>query len=303
MFRILDGATGTELTRRGHDLTDALWAARLLADAPEAIVAVHRDYYDAGADVVTTASYQASRRGFAERGLDGAATDRLLAQSVALAREAQAGHAAARAAAGLPARETFVAASVGPYGAVLADGSEFTGAYDLDEAALERFHAERVGVLWGAAPDFLACETVPSFAEVRALARALATVPAARAWVSLQCRSETETAAGDDITAVARFVDTVPQFIALGCNCVPPDRVPALARGFRAGTGKPILAYPNSGETWNAATRGWDGAGNARALADWVAPFRDAGVTWFGGCCRTTPADIAGVARALGRQA
>ncbi|MBI3790374.1 MAG: homocysteine S-methyltransferase [Gemmatimonadetes bacterium] len=297
MHRLLDGASGTELTRRGHDISDALWAARLLLDAPEAITAVHRDYFDAGADVVTTMSYQASRSGFAARGVSADETDALLARSVELARAAERAYHEASGS----TRPTFVAASIGPYGATLADGSEFHGEYGLTEDQLFEFHRERLPVLWAAGPDFLACETIPSALEVRAIVRALREVPAARAWVSVQCRDAGHTAFGDDVTALAASIEGEPQVIALGMNCLPPERVAGLARRMRAGTSKPLLAYPNSGELWNAETRGWDGAPTARRLADWVAEFEAAGISWMGGCCRTTPSDIAEVARVIGR--
>ena len=299
MPRLLDGAMGTELTRAGHDLTDALWAARLLLDAPSAITAVHRAYYDAGSEFVSTASYQASATGFARRGLSTRETNELLTRSVTLARDAAIAHNAARVAGGRLPRALGVAASVGPYGAILADGSEFHGNYGLSEHDLYDFHRERLAVLWAAGPDLLAVETIPSLLEARAVVRALHDVPAARAWVSFQCRDEAHTANGDPMTEVARALDAEPQVAAIGMNCVPPERVAPLARAIRANSTKPIVAYPNSGERWNAETRGWDGSSDGRQLGSWAGEFREAGVAWFGGCCRTTPADISALAVAL----
>ena len=297
MLRILDGALGTELARAGHDISGALWSARLLVDEPQAITDVHRAYFDAGADVVTTASYQASFAGFATHGLGVADTRELLVRSVSLAREAEAGHHAARAAAGLDRRATQVAASVGPYGATLADGSEYTGAYGLTVNDLLEFHRERLAVLWSAGPDLLAVETIPSRVEAEAIVRALRTVPEARAWVSLQCRDGANTAAGDSIADVARFLDAEPQVVAIGVNCVPPDRVLPLVRAIRSVTAKPVVAYPNSGEQWDAVGRRWLGAPDGHTLAGAAAAWVSAGADWIGGCCRSTPADIAALAR------
>ncbi len=291
-MRILDGGFGTELERAGHDISDALWSARLILDAPEAITAVHRRYFDAGAEVVSTATYQASAQGFAARGISKAETHALLARAVHLTREAERAHHATRAAAGLPVRVTQVAGSLGPYGAMLADGSEFSGNYGLSEDDLFDFHRERLAALWAAGPDLLACETTPSLLEARAIVRALREVPAARAWISFQCRDDAHTAFGDAMADVARALEGEPQVVAIGMNCVPPERVAPLARELRAHTTKPIVAYPNSGERWNAVTRGWDGAPDGRRLADWAGEFVAAGVQWMGGCCRTTPADI-----------
>ncbi len=299
MLRILDGALGTELARAGHDISGALWSARLLVDQPQAITDVHRAYFDAGADVVTTASYQASFAGFAAHGLNAADTRTLLVRSVALAREAERAHHTARAAAGLGTRVTQVAASVGPYGATLADGSEYTGAYGLTENDLFDFHRARLAVLWSAGPDLLACETIPSRVEAEAIVRALRTVPGARAWVSLQCRDGAHTAAGDPIADVARRLDAEPQVVAIGVNCVPPERVLPLVRAIRSVTAKPVVAYPNSGEVWDAVGRRWVGAPDGHTLASAAAGWASAGADWIGGCCRSTPADIAALARAL----
>ncbi len=295
-MRILDGGLGTELERAGHDLTDALWSARLLLDNPAAIATVHRAYFDAGADIVSTATYQASVPGFAARGLSAAETNALFVRAVEIARGAEQAHHAERATAGLPPRTTQVAGSLGPYGATLADGSEFHGNYGLSEDDLFDFHRERIAAMWAAGPDVLACETTPSLLEARAIVRALRLVPDARAWISFQCRDEAHTAFGDPIADVARLLDLEPQVVAIGTNCVPPERVAPLARAIRAETAKPIVAYPNSGERWNAVTRGWDGAADGRRLVDWASINADAGVTWMGGCCRTTPADIAALA-------
>lgn len=284
---MLDGGLATELAARGFDLSDALWSARLLADAPVAIEAVHLDYFLAGADVAITASYQASHDGFATRGLDRAGTDRLLQRSVMLARSARDRYRALHPEA---TRPLAVAASVGPYGATLHDGSEYRGDYGLDEDALADFHRPRVAALIGAGPDLLACETLPSLLEARALLRVLHEHPEARGWVTFTCRDGSRTSVGDDIAECARLLDAEPQVVAMGVNCVDPALVTSLVRAMAAATDKPIIAYPNSGEVWNAAGRCWEGTATrfTAHLEEWI----DAGASWLGGCCRTTPADI-----------
>lgn len=282
---VLDGGLATELARRGFDLSGALWSARLLAEAPEAIEAVHRAYFEAGADVAITASYQASFEGFAALGFTRRDTEQLLQRSVSLAR-------AARAAASDPAsqRERWVAASVGPYGATLHDGSEYRGDYGLDEDALAEFHQPRIETLLGADPDLLACETLPSLLEARAILRVLAGCPDARAWVSFSCRDGSSTCAGDAIAECARVLDAAPQVMAMGINCVDPAFVTSLVRAMARVTNKPIVVYPNSGETWNAVTRCWEG--HATRFTAYLEEWIDAGASWIGGCCRTTPEDI-----------
>ena len=176
---VLDGGLATELEARGADLGDELWSARLLIDDPASIVEVHRAYVDAGADVVIGASYQASYEGLAHRGIGRDAATALLARSVELAREGADGRA-------------LVAASVGPYGAVLANGAEYTGDYGLGETSIARsflrdFHGPRAEALVAAGPDLLAIETIPSIVEAEALTEVLDDLPDVPAWVSFSC--------------------------------------------------------------------------------------------------------------------
>lgn len=284
---VLDGGLATELNARGFDLADALWSARLLADAPEAIEAVHLDYFEAGADVAITASYQASYEGFAARGYSHEETNLLLQRSVALARSARDRFHARHPHSG---RTLLVAASVGAYGAILHDGSEYRGDYGLDEDALANFHRPRLATLLGAAPDLLACETIPSLLEARALVRVLREHPSARAWITFTCRDAAHTSAGDEIAECARVLDAEPQVVAMGINCVDPALVTSLVRTIASHTDKPIVVYPNSGEVWNAGAHCWEGTATRFTLYldEWI----DAGASWLGGCCRTTPADI-----------
>lgn len=286
-LKVLDGGLATELNVRGFDLADVLWSARLLADAPEAIEAVHLDYFEAGADIAITASYQASYHGFANRGLSHHETNQLLQRSVALARSAR---DAFRGRYPGSSRTPLVAASVGAYGATLHDGSEYRGDYGLDQQALANFHRPRLDALLGAAPDLLACETIPSLLEARAIASVLHEHPSARAWVTFTCRDGAHTSAGDAIAECARVLDAESQVVAMGVNCVDPALVTSLVRTFASHTSKPIIVYPNSGETWNADAHCWEGTASrfTDSLDEWI----DAGASWLGGCCRTTPADI-----------
>jgi homocysteine S-methyltransferase len=259
-FVLLDGGLATELEARGHDLRDPLWSARLLRDAPAEIRAVHESYVAAGADCLITASYQAT---------PGALGPRHLLLSVALAREAG---------------PKLVAASVGPYGAALADGSEYTGDYgDVD---LARWHRDRFEALDGSDADLLACETIPSFPEARALAGLLSRKAA---WFSFSCRDGKRIADGTPIRECARFLDGFDLVCAIGVNCTAPRHVESLVGEVRAATGKPVVAYPNSGERWDAATRGWTGARDPSGFADAAVRWLRAGAALLGGCCRTGP--------------
>jgi homocysteine S-methyltransferase len=288
---ILDGALATELQRRGADLHDPLWSARVLLEQPELIRAVHRDYFAAGADVATTASYQASFEGFARRGIDAAGAAQLMRDSVALA---------------IAARQEFwddagdhddrlpplVAASVGPYGAMLADGSEYRGHYGLSDTQLMDFHRPRLQVLAASGADLLACETLPSLREAVALARLLEAFPETAAWISFSCRDAELTCEGQHIGQCVAALNAFAQVVSVGVNCTAPQYVEGLLRQMREHTDKPLLAYPNSGEHYDLATKRWCGRADAAAPDAQARRWHAAGARLIGGCCRTTPDDI-----------
>jgi homocysteine S-methyltransferase len=293
--RVLDGGLATELERHGLSLGGQLWSGQAILDQPASVLAVHRSYLHTGADILLTASYQVSAMGFAAQGISHADADvaasGALRQSVALARQAA-------EQAGRP--ETLIASSLGPYGAALANGSEFHGCYGFanpqeEHHALVRFHAQRIAALAGTNADLLAFETVPSLAEAHAIVEALSSFPGLAAWLSFTCSDAVHTAHGERLRNCAHALDAADQVIAIGINCTPPALIEPLLRELRLGTAKPLLAYPNSGEGWDAERRCWL---NAPASAD-AAGFGDLAARWFragasivGGCCRTTPEHV-----------
>ncbi|MET8854998.1 homocysteine S-methyltransferase [Streptomyces sp. NPDC004579] len=287
---VLDGGMSNQLEAAGHDLSDALWSARLLADRPEAVVEAHLAYYEAGADVAITSSYQATFEGFARRGIPHGRVAELLGLSVELAREA-----ARRAHAEGVTRPLWVAASVGPYGAMLADGSEYRGRYGLSVAELERFHLPRLEVLAAAGPDVLALETVPDTDEARALlggVRGLG-VPA---WLSYSVAGD-RTRAGQPLEEAFALAAEADEVIAVGVNCCAPEDVDAAVATASRVTGKPVVVYPNSGEAWDAGARAWKGSSTFTAAQ--VGGWERAGARLIGGCCRVGPGAIAGITAAL----
>ncbi|MEE1828696.1 homocysteine S-methyltransferase [Streptomyces sp. BE20] len=285
---VLDGGLSDRLAAAGHDLADGLWSARLLLDAPEAVRAVHRAYFEAGAEVAITASYQASFEGFARRGVGRAGVARLLALGVELAREA---------AGGLPGRRRWVAASVGPYGAVTADGSEYRGRYGLSTAELEAFHRPRLEALAAAGPDVLALETVPDADEARALLRAVRGL-GVPVWLSFSVAGG-RTRAGQPLAEAFAPAAEADEVVAVGVNCCAPQEVDgAVALAARV-TGKPVVVYPNSGEGWDAAARDW--TGGPTFAAERVAGWLSGGARLVGGCCRVGPAQIRELAAEVAR--
>lgn len=288
---VIDGALATELERRGYNLKDALWSAKVLLEEPEAIKQLHYDYFKAGADCAITASYQATLQGFMKRGLTAAQAYALLQKSVRLAVEARDEFWADEANRTGRAKP-FVAASIGPYGAYLADGSEYRGNYGLTEEQLMDFHRPRMKALIEAGADMLACETIPSPIEARALVKLLGEFPGVSAWISFSCKDEAHVCEGERLEVCIRQVEASPQVAAVGVNCTSPKFIPSLIREAKKATGKPILVYPNSGETYDASKSDWDGHPVYASFGEEAKVWYEAGARLIGGCCRTSPEDI-----------
>ena len=283
---VLDGGMATELERQGHDLTGDLWSARLLDEEPEAIAQVHRSFFEAGAQVAISASYQASFDGFARAGLGRDQAAKLMRRSVALAQNVR---DEVRPGDGL------VAASIGPFGAVRADGSEYRGDYGLSVAELREFHRPRLDTLAMTGADLFAVETIPCLAEAEALCAELAG-NGHPAWLSMTVR-EGRTAAGEALADAFAMADEVEEIVAVGVNCCDPADVLGAMEIARDVTTKPLLAYPNSGQRWNAESRVWEG--ESKFALPLVGGWKRAGGKLIGGCCRVYPADIARLAAAM----
>jgi len=277
---VLDGGLGTLLEHHGLDLTSPLWSARLLLDDPDRITAAHLEFYEAGADIAISSSYQVSYEGMLRLGIDRDATDRLLARSVALAREA--------AAMASGERERWVAASVGPYGAMLADGSEYRGDYGLSVAELRRWHAPRLRALAAASPDAIAVETIPSLAEIEAIVAEL-DGSGLDAWISVTVAAGT-LRSGESLREAFALATSVEEVFAVGINCSDPLEVSGAIEAARAMTDAPLIVYPNSGELWDAKNRRW--MGRAGFPAQLVQEWASAGAAIVGGCCRVGPEEI-----------
>ncbi|MDR2320058.1 MAG: homocysteine S-methyltransferase [Microbacterium sp.] len=285
---ILDGGLSTALEQQGIAVDGALWTARLLADEPERIAQAHRDFFEAGADVATTATYQASEQGFLAAGFEAAHARALIRRGVRLARDARDELESVRP--GLR-----VAASVGPYGAVLGDGSEYRGGYGISAARLRDFHRARLELLAEAGPDLFAVETIPDVEEAAVLVGLLDEI-GIPAWFSYSVRG-TATCAGQPLAdAYAALADS-SVLIAAGVNCSDQADVRAAISTSVQVTGLPGVVYPNRGGHWDSATKAWSGvhAVDHALIEGWM----DAGARYIGGCCGYGPADIAGLAKAV----
>lgn len=311
-YGVLDGGFATELERLGADLNDPLWSAKCLITSPHLVRRVHLDYLDAGANIISTASYQATLQGFEAKGFSRDESEELLRKSVEIALEARdiylerctkdswdftASEAGSR-------RPILVAASVGSYGAYLADGSEYSGEYG-DSVTLETlkdFHRRRVQILANAGADLIAFETIPNKLEAQAYAELLdeegIEIPA---WFSFNSKDGINVVSGDSISDCASIADASKQVVAVGINCTPPRYIHGLISAIQEVTSKPIMIYPNSGETYDGVTKQWlksDGM-IGEDFVSYVRKWKEAGASLFGGCCRTTPNTIRGIAKAL----
>lgn len=315
-FVALDGGLASELERHGHDLDDSLWSAKVLLDDPDVVRDVHRAFLEAGADCIVTATYQASFHGFADRGIGEADAEATLLRAVDLAvgardefwareagRQARRSRRSSRSVGRL---RPLVAAGVGPYGAYLADGSEYRGDYGIDADALEAFHRRRWRTLAGSAVELIACETIPSLPETQALAR-LAGEFGKPTWISFSCPDGVRLADGAELAEAVAVADAAPGVFAIGVNCTAPGFISGLVTAVAAGTRKAVVAYPNAGGEWDAKAKRWNAAtgggpaptgggpaftGGGPAPTSPCLEWLDAGAHAVGGCCRVGPAAI-----------
>ena len=269
MITKLDGGLSTALENNGNKLTTSLWTGELILTKPSEITKAHVDFINAGAQIITTASYQLSYLGCGKRGWSQAQTDDALRASIQLAKDAVTASG----------RDVKVAASVGPYGAALADGSEYKGNYGVSKSALKDFHARRLEVLIASSPDLLALETMPDTFEVEVLLDLLDDCPIPY-WVSYSCKSGNQTNAGQSFTEA---VSLAKDAMAVGINCTAPELITDLLLSVKSD--KAYEVYPNSGRSWNAKTKEWEGSSEAGFGELLVKSWISAGAQIIGGCC------------------
>jgi homocysteine S-methyltransferase len=290
-FVILDGALATELEARGANLNHSLWSAKLLKEDPSLIKAVHLDYLMAGANVITTASYQASFIGFEQQGYTKEEAASLIKLSVELA---------------VDARTSFllnsgykknylpmIAASLGPYGAAMADGSEYGGYTGVSVAALAAFHGDRLALVLSTQADILAFETIPCLDEASAIKQLLQQYSSTKAWVSFSCKDGVHLNSGELFEDAVQLLTDSDEIVGIGVNCTAPQYIESLVKIAAPLTHKTILVYPNKGEIYNAVTKKWEpAAGLSQAFMEYAKTWLNAGAKAIGGCCRTGPPDI-----------
>lgn len=287
---LIDGGLSNQLESQGCDLNHPLWTARLIQDDPKEVIKAHLAYLNAGAKCIATMSYQASRMGYEKIGISNKEADALILTSVDMATDAVSIFMSENPGAPKP----LIAASLGPYGAALSDGSEYRGDYQVDKTVLAEFHASRIDLLASSAADLLAFETIPSLEEAQVLSELLKDTSKPY-WVSFSCINDTCISDGTNIKKVVDLFKSSESVFAIGVNCTAPKYISGLITEIKqAGWSKHIIVYPNLGETFNAETKNWEDTGeeqllNAAIVKDWLGRGADI----IGGCCQVGPDDIA----------
>ncbi len=290
---VIDGAMSTALEKAGCDLNDKLWSARVLIEDPEKIRQVHLDYFEAGANVAITASYQATEAGFRERGIDSEAAYGLIAQSVTLAKQARTEFLARHPEKDL---KTFlIAGAIGPYGAYLANGAEYTGDYHLTDSEYRAFHQLRMKALVEAGADFLGVETQARLDEVKVILDMMKDFDAT-GWVTFTLKDSGHIADGTPIEQAAEVCGNHPLVDAIGINCVKREIVVDALKRISSVTDKPMIVYPNSGETYDPTTKTWHHPVSGPGWENFISKWKSMGAVCLGGCCRTLPSDIVQIA-------
>ncbi|XP_065096639.1 homocysteine S-methyltransferase YbgG isoform X2 [Paramisgurnus dabryanus] len=291
---ILDGGLGTELEVNGLQIDgDPLWSARMLHTDPKAIKDVHYRFLQSGSDVITTATYQASIKGFVKYlGLGPEEAQQLIMSGVQLAKEAVSDFMSQDKVS--DRRQPLIAGSVGPYGAFLHDRSEYTGAYE-EKMTVEEFkdwHRPQIQCLVKAGVDLVAIETIPCIKEAEALVEVLKEFPGTKAWLSFSCKDSHNISSGKTFSEAVQVACRSSQLVAVGVNCCSPDLVKPLLESAMSHKKADLswVVYPNNEEGWDPETGGrtekWTSF--AKLSLDW----KEQGALWIGGCCFVGPADI-----------
>lgn len=288
---IIDGALGTQLQKKGYDVNDSLWSAKFLDKNPEAIALVHKEYLEAGANCIITASYQASYEGFMKKGFSEKRAKELIQLAITLAKKTRDDFWN-----NLEEKEKrikpLVAASIGPYGAYLADGSEYTGKYNITDEELKNFHKKRLEVIIETSPDILACETLPSLKEAQILSNLLKEYSDIPSWICFSAKDAEHTNSGDKITECMSWLDKQNHITSIGINCTAPQFISHLIENTKKVSNKPIVIYPNGGSEYNAITKKWQDSTTNKEFGKMAYLWKKQGASLIGGCCQTGPEEI-----------
>ncbi|MCP4884487.1 MAG: homocysteine S-methyltransferase [Flavobacteriales bacterium] len=293
---ILDGGLSNVLESFGCDLNQELWSAKMLIDQPELIKRAHLAYLEAGAQCITSSSYQATLSGFERIGLNRSDATKMMIKSIELADEARSVFIKKNN----QSESIFLAASIGPYGAFLADGSEYRGDYRISDNELRQFHAEKIHILESTNVDFLAFETIPSLQEIQILSE-LISQSKKQCWISFSCRDSEFLNDGSKIIDALKICSSTNNLFALGVNCTAPKYISSIIKKIRPLVqDKKIIIYPNSGEIYLPESKSWKGISDPDIFQKMASEWLDLGVDIIGGCCRIGPDHITKLSQSLG---
>lgn len=288
---ILDGALGTQMQNHGFNINDSLWSAKFLDENPDAIKLVHKEYLEAGADCIISSSYQASLEGFLEKGFNEEKATHLISSSIKIAKDTR--DEFWESYKNSDRLKPLIAASIGPYGAYLANGAEYSGNYEISEEKLSSFHEKRLDTIMQMHPDIIACETIPLFSEVKILSKLLEKYEHTTSWICLSAKNENLTNAGDNIEEVISWLNTQKHIDAIGINCTAPQYISALIKKIKRISDKLIVIYPNGGSAYNPISKIWESSlTDPEEFAKMAFLWNSLGADIIGGCCETTPKEI-----------
>ena len=291
---VLDGAMGTELEKYGVQTDNNLWSAMALVKNPKAVINVHKSYLSAGANIIITDSYQANLKAFEREGLTRKQSQDLIRRSVYLAKIARAQFYREA----YTKKPLLIAGSIGPYGAYLANGDEYSDNYHLTQKEYQDFHYSRMKILANAGVDLFAFETQPKFEEVKALVSLLINkFPQLPAYISFSVDGKSKLCDGTSIIKAVQYFSNVPQIIALGVNCTAIKNIEGLVELIKPDTSRPIIVYPNNGDIYDPVTKDWKESTQDLDLAELSKKWKRRGANIIGGCCRTTPKDIKNISK------
>ncbi|KAK7310050.1 hypothetical protein RJT34_07261 [Clitoria ternatea] len=302
---VTDGGFATQLETHGASINDPIWSAICLIKHPHLINKVHLEYLEAGANILVTSSYQATIPGFLSKGLSNEEAESLLERSVKFAVEARDSFwNLAKKNPGNKYRRALVAASIGSYGAYLADGSEYRGCYgpDVNLEKLKGFHRRRLQVLVQAGPDLLAFETIPNKLEAQACVELLeeenVEIPS---WICFTTVDGENAPSGESFKDCLEVINKSSKVDAVGINCAPPHFMESLICKFKQLTKKAIIVYPSSGKVWDGKAKKWlpSKCFHDDDFGFHATRWRNLGAKIIGGCCRTTPSTIQIISNAL----
>lgn len=290
-IHVLDGSMAAALKEQGIDSTGELWTAQALSDNIEAVYDAHYSYLAAGAQMILTDTYQANLQAFEKAGHSKQQAENLVGMAVLVAQKARDDYEEQTG------KHALVAASIGPYGAYLADGSEYRGDYLLNDAQYLNFHLPRLTAVLAQAPDCLALETQPKLSEPLALLRWLEkNVPQMPVYVSFTLRDEMTLSDGTELKRAVAAISKFEQVFAIGVNCIVPELVSGALKVMRQATTKKLIVYPNLGAQYDPETKTWAKSEQQLDFTQLTEKWHQAGASIIGGCCMTTSPQISQIA-------